>query len=180
LCVFRALQQLWFSWFDLQYSERDNAIVVITLWDSKFQTEKAIVDRHFISFRSGITFKTNVNVGLIMKFQELNNFDSVVLCGGTSGGVRQFFQGIRNKVWSQTMDFYNNKPKHYTVNQFLIKSKQHKNIYRYWWWRWLRLLLERQTVTWCQISHNFENFAKPPGGVNPLHGLSVTTSGSLS
>ncbi len=50
-----------------------------------FKMEKGIIDRRVVILKAeGITFKTNVNVGINYDVKELKKFDAVVLCGGAT------------------------------------------------------------------------------------------------
>lgn len=51
-----------------------------------FKLEKQVIDRRLdVMLKSGIVFKTNVNVGVDIKAEELlNNFDAIILCGGST------------------------------------------------------------------------------------------------
>jgi glutamate synthase (NADPH/NADH) small chain len=60
-------------------------VVVYCVTESKLQIRKGIIDRRVLVLEAeGIVFKTNVNVGVNYSVEQLNEFDSIVLCGGST------------------------------------------------------------------------------------------------
>ena len=81
-----AAQQLNRAGHTVTVFERDNAIGGLLRYGiPNFKLEKGIIDRRVAILEAeGITFKTNVHVGVNFSVDELNAFDSVVLCGGAT------------------------------------------------------------------------------------------------
>jgi glutamate synthase (NADPH/NADH) small chain len=54
------------------------------LQNSNFKLKRIIDRRVLVLEAEGIVFKTNVNVGVNYSVEQLNEFDSIVLCGGST------------------------------------------------------------------------------------------------
>jgi len=93
--------------------ERDNAIGGLLRYGiPNFKLEKAIIDRRITVLEAeGILFKTNVNVGVNYKIEELDAFDSIVLCGGATEGRSLPTKGIESKGVVQAMTFLTQQTK---------------------------------------------------------------------
>ena len=78
-----ASQQLNRAGHTVTVFERDDAIGGLLRYGiPNFKMEKEIIDRRVAILEAeGITFKTNVNVGVNYDTEELKAFDAVVLCG---------------------------------------------------------------------------------------------------
>jgi len=81
-----ASQQLNRAGHTVTVFERDDAIGGLLRYGiPNFKMEKEIIDRRVAILEAeGITFKTNVNVGVNYDTEELKAFDAVVLCGGAT------------------------------------------------------------------------------------------------
>ena len=92
--------------------ERDNAIGGLLRYGiPNFKLEKAIIDRRIAILEAeGITFKTNVNVGVNFSVNELKAFDSIVLCGGATER-RSLPPRNRKQRIVQAMDFLSQQTK---------------------------------------------------------------------
>lgn len=93
--------------------ERDDAIGGLLRYGiPNFKLEKEIIDRRVaILEEEGIEFKTNVNVGVNYDVEELNNFDSVVLCGGATQRRSLPIKGADSNGVVQAMDFLTQQTK---------------------------------------------------------------------
>ena len=93
--------------------ERDNAIGGLLRYGiPNFKLEKAIIDRRVTVLEAeGILFKTNVNVGVNYKIEELDAFDSIVLCGGATERRSLPTKGIECKGVVQAMTFLTQQTK---------------------------------------------------------------------
>ena len=77
-----------------------------------FKLEKGIIDRRVkILEAEGIQFKVNVNVGVNFSVEELNKFDSIVLCGGATESRSLTTKGIDAKGVVQAMTFLTQQTK---------------------------------------------------------------------
>ena len=77
-----------------------------------FKLQKHILDRRIDILKAeGIVFKTNINVGVNYKVSDLNNFDALVLCGGT--GIKRTLpvKGADHKDVVQAMTFLTQQTK---------------------------------------------------------------------
>ncbi|NER14978.1 glutamate synthase small subunit [Leptobacterium flavescens] len=71
-----------------------------------FKLEKSVIDRRLaILEEEGITFKTNVHVGVNYKAEKLKAFDAVVLCGGATNKRNLPIPGSETRGVVQAMDF---------------------------------------------------------------------------
>ena len=93
--------------------ERDNAIGGLLRYGiPNFKLEKEIINRRIaILEEEGIEFKTNVNVGVNYSAEELNKFDSIVLCGGATERRKLPIKGSESKDIVQAMDFLTQQTK---------------------------------------------------------------------
>ena len=108
-----AAQQLNRAGHTVTVFERDNAIGGLLRYGiPNFKLEKAIIDRRVLILEAeGITFKTNVNVGVNYSIEELNAFDSIVLCGGSTSSRSLPTKGIESKGVVQAMTFLTQQTK---------------------------------------------------------------------
>lgn len=108
-----AAQQLNRAGHTVTVFERDNAIGGLLRYGiPNFKLEKAIIDRRVAILEAeGITFKTNVNVGVNYSVEELKAFDSVVLCGGATETRSLPTKGIEIKGVVQAMTFLTQQTK---------------------------------------------------------------------
>ena len=81
-----AAQQLNRAGHTVTVFERDDEVGGLLRYGiPNFKMEKGIIDRRVkILEAEGITFKTNVNVGVNYDVKDLKAFDSIVLCGGAT------------------------------------------------------------------------------------------------
>ena len=81
-----AAQQLNRAGHTVTVFERDDKVGGLLRYGiPNFKMEKRIIDRRVAILEAeGITFKTNVNVGVNFDANQLKDFDSVVLCGGAT------------------------------------------------------------------------------------------------
>jgi glutamate synthase (NADPH) small chain len=81
-----AAQQLNRAGHTITVFERDDEVGGLLRYGiPNFKMEKGIIDRRVVILEAeGITFKTNVNVGVNYDVKELKKFDAVVLCGGAT------------------------------------------------------------------------------------------------
>jgi glutamate synthase (NADPH/NADH) small chain len=93
--------------------ERDNAIGGLLRYGiPNFKLEKAIIDRRVAILEAeGIVFKTNVNVGENFSVEQLNEFDSIVLCGGATERRSLPTKGIESNGVVQAMTFLTQQTK---------------------------------------------------------------------
>jgi len=93
--------------------ERDNAIGGILRYGiPNFKLEKAIIDRRVAILEAeGIVFKTDVNVGVNFSVEQLETFDSTVLCGGATESRSLSTKGIESKGVVQAMTFLTQQTK---------------------------------------------------------------------
>lgn len=109
--------------------ERDNAIGGLLRYGiPNFKLEKGIIDRRVkVLEAEGIVFKVNVNVGVNYSVDQLNAFDSIVLCGGASESRSFPTKGIESKGVVQAMTFLTQQTKSLygeTIpNQIVAKDK---------------------------------------------------------
>ncbi len=108
-----AAQQLNRAGHTVTVFERDNAIGGLLRYGiPNFKLEKGIIDRRVAILEAeGITFKTNVHVGVNYSIEELNKFDSIVLCGGATERRSLPTKGIESKGVVQAMDFLTQQTK---------------------------------------------------------------------
>ena len=108
-----AAQQLNRAGHTVTVFERDNAIGGLLRYGiPNFKLEKAIIDRRVLILEAeGIIFKTNVNVGVNYSIKELNTFDSIVLCGGSTTSRTLPTKGIESKGVVQAMTFLTQQTK---------------------------------------------------------------------
>ncbi len=108
-----AAQQLNRAGHSVTVFERDNAIGGLLRYGiPNFKLEKEIINRRIaILEEEGIEFKTNVNVGVNYSVEELNKFDSIVLCGGATERRRLPIKGAESKDVVQAMDFLTQQTK---------------------------------------------------------------------
>ncbi|MCF6213477.1 MAG: glutamate synthase subunit beta [Flavobacteriaceae bacterium] len=77
-----------------------------------FKLDKNIIDRRIAILKAeGISFKTNVNVGVNYKLSDLNKFDAVVLCGGATISRNIPVKGSNSKGVVQAMTFLTQQTK---------------------------------------------------------------------
>ncbi|MBL6649001.1 MAG: glutamate synthase subunit beta [Flavobacteriaceae bacterium] len=81
-----AAQQLNKAGHSIDVFERDSKIGGLLRYGiPDFKMEKHVIDRRLsILEEEGIKFHTNIEVGVDLSCNELNNYDSVVLCGGAT------------------------------------------------------------------------------------------------
>ena len=93
--------------------ERENAIGGLLRYGiPNFKLEKEIIDRRVTILEAeGIQFKVNVNVGVNFSIDELNAFDSIVLCGGATESRSLPTKGIDAKGVVQAMTFLTQQTK---------------------------------------------------------------------
>ena len=109
--------------------ERENAIGGLLRYGiPNFKLEKEIIDRRVTILEAeGIQFKVNVNVGVNFSIDELNAFDSIVLCGGATESRSLPTKGIDAKGVVQAMTFLTQQTKSLygeTIpNQISVKDK---------------------------------------------------------
>lgn len=108
-----AAQQLNQAGHTVTVFERDNAIGGLLRYGiPNFKLEKGIIDRRVkILEEEGIQFKVNVNVGVNFSVEELNSFDSIVLCGGATESRSLPTKGIDAKGVVQAMTFLTQQTK---------------------------------------------------------------------
>ena len=95
------------------YESADRAGGLLTYGIPNFKLEKGIIDRRIdILEREGITFKTNVHVGVNYSVKNLKNkFDAVVLCGGATQKRGLPINGADSAGVVQAMDFLTQQTK---------------------------------------------------------------------
>jgi glutamate synthase (NADPH/NADH) small chain len=124
-----AAQQLNRAGHTVTVFERDNAIGGLLRYGiPNFKLEKVIIDRRVLILEAeGIVFKTNVNVGVNYSIEQLNSFDSIVLCGGSTSSRSLPTKGIESKGVVQAMTFLTQQTKslygEVIPNQILAKGK---------------------------------------------------------
>jgi glutamate synthase (NADPH/NADH) small chain len=124
-----AAQQLNRAGHTVTVFERDNAIGGLLRYGiPNFKLEKGIIDRRVkVLEAEGVVFKVNVNVGVNYSVEELNAFDSIVLCGGSTESRSLPTKGIESKGVVQAMTFLTQQTKSLygeTIpNQILAKDK---------------------------------------------------------
>ena len=108
-----AAQQLNRAGHTITVFERDNAIGGLLRYGiPNFKLEKGIIDRRIAILEAeGIVFKTNVNVGVNCSIEDLNEFDSIVLCGGSTESRSLPTKGIESKGVVQAMTFLTQQTK---------------------------------------------------------------------
>lgn len=102
-----AAQQLNRAGHTVTVFERDDAVGGLLRYGiPNFKLEKGIIDRRIAILEAeGITFKTNVNVGVNYSVEKLKEFDAVVLCGGATQRRNLPTTGVETKGVVQAMDF---------------------------------------------------------------------------
>lgn len=124
-----AAQQLNRAGHTVTVFERDNAIGGLLRYGiPNFKLEKGIIDRRVkVLEAEGVVFKVNINVGVNYSVEELNAFDSIVLCGGATESRSLPTKGIESKGVVQAMTFLTQQTKSLygeTIsNQILAKDK---------------------------------------------------------
>lgn len=108
-----AAQQLNRAGHTVTVFERDNAIGGLLRYGiPNFKLEKGIIDRRVkVLEAEGVVFKVNVNVGVNYSVEELNAFDSIVLCGGATESRSLPTKGIESKGVVQAMTFLTQQTK---------------------------------------------------------------------
>ncbi|NOQ91078.1 MAG: glutamate synthase small subunit [Flavobacteriaceae bacterium] len=93
--------------------ERDDAIGGLLRYGiPNFKLEKEIIDRRVnILEAEGITFKMNTNVGVNYPVKNLETFDAVVLCGGSTERRSLPTKGVEANGVEQAMDFLTQQTK---------------------------------------------------------------------
>jgi glutamate synthase (NADPH/NADH) small chain len=93
--------------------ERDDTIGGLLRYGiPNFKMEKEIIDRRVAILEAeGIIFMTNINVGTNYDISKLNEFDSIVLCGGATVRRSLPVKGIDSKGVVQAMDFLTQQTK---------------------------------------------------------------------
>jgi glutamate synthase (NADPH/NADH) small chain len=102
-----AAQQLNRAGHTVTVFERDDKIGGLLRYGiPNFKLEKEIIDRRIAIIEAeGIEFKTNINVGVNYKVDNLKSFDAIVLCGGATEKRSLPTHGIDSKGVVQAMDF---------------------------------------------------------------------------
>jgi len=124
-----AAQQLNRAGHSVTVFERDDALGGLLRYGiPNFKLEKNIIDRRIAILKEeGIEFYTNVNVGVNYSVEKLNEFDAVVLCGGSTQPRSLPTTGIETKGVVQAMDFLTQATKvvlgKKVINQVLAKGK---------------------------------------------------------
>lgn len=111
--------------------ERDNAIGGLLRYGiPNFKLEKEIIDRRVTILEAeGIQFKVNVNVGVNFSVEELNAFDSIVLCGGATESRSLPTKGIDAKGVVKAMTFLTQQTKSLYGEEFQNQiSAKDKNV----------------------------------------------------
>ena len=108
-----AAQQLNRAGHTVTVFERDDEIGGLLRYGiPNFKLEKEIIDRRIAILKAeGITFKTNINVGINYDVKKLKAFDAVVLCGGATKRRSLPTQGINANGVVQAMDFLTQQTK---------------------------------------------------------------------
>jgi len=126
-----AAQQLNRAGHTVTVFERDNAIGGLLRYGiPNFKLEKGIIDRRVkILEAEGIQFKVNVNVGVNFSVEELNSFNSIVLCGGATESRSLPTKGIDAKGVVQAMTFLTQQTKSLYGEEIIDKiSAKDKNV----------------------------------------------------
>lgn len=102
-----AAQQLNRAGHTVTVFERDDEVGGLLRYGiPNFKLEKEIIDRRIAILKEeGIEFYTNVHVGVNYSIEKLNEFDAVVLCGGSTERRSLPTKGIETKGIEQAMDF---------------------------------------------------------------------------
>ncbi len=108
-----AAQQLNRAGHTVTVFERDDEVGGLLRYGiPNFKMEKEIIDRRVAILEAeGITFKTNVNVGVNYDSKDLKAFDAVVLCGGATERRSLPTPGIDANGVVQAMDFLTQQTK---------------------------------------------------------------------
>mgnify|MGYP001824229270 CR=1 FL=1 len=108
-----AAQQLNRAGHTITVFERDDEIGGLLRYGiPNFKMEKGIIERRLEILKAeGITFKTNINVGVNYDVNELKAFDAVVLCGGATERRSLPTPGIDADGVEQAMDFLTQQTK---------------------------------------------------------------------
>jgi len=93
--------------------ERDDTIGGLLRYGiPNFKLEKGIIDRRVAILEAeGITFKTNANIGVDIPVSDLDNCDSMVLCGGSTRRRSLPTKGVESNGVEQAMDFLTQQTK---------------------------------------------------------------------
>ncbi len=93
--------------------ERDDEIGGLLRYGiPNFKMEKEIIDRRVAILKEeGILFETNANIGLNYPIEKLDDFDSIVLCGGATKRRSLPTKGADAKGVVQAMDFLTQQTK---------------------------------------------------------------------
>ena len=102
-----AAQQLNRAGHTITVFERDDKIGGLLRYGiPNFKLEKNIIDRRVnILIKEGIIFKVNSNVGVNYDLKKLDNYDAILLCGGSTVKRTLPTTGIDAKGVVQAMDF---------------------------------------------------------------------------
>jgi glutamate synthase (NADPH/NADH) small chain len=108
-----AAQQLNLAGHWVTVFERENAIGGLLRYGiPNFKLEKEVIDRRIAILEAeGIVFKTNIEVGVNYSVTQLEEFDSIVLCGGATEKRSLPTKGIESKGVVQAMTFLTQQTK---------------------------------------------------------------------
>jgi len=108
-----AAQQLNRAGHTVTVFERDDEVGGLLRYGiPNFKMEKGIIDRRIVVLKAeGIIFKTNINVGVNYDVKDLKEFDSIVLCGGSTEKRSLPTLGIDADGVVQAMDFLTQQTK---------------------------------------------------------------------
>ena len=124
-----AAQQLNRAGHTITVFERDDKIGGLLRYGiPNFKLEKNIIDRRVnILIKEGIIFKVNSNVGVNYDLKKLDNYDAILLCGGSTVKRTLPTTGIDAKGVVQAMDFLTQQTKNIygkkIKNQILATNK---------------------------------------------------------
>jgi len=108
------------------YEKEDKIGGLLRYGIPNFKLEKKIIDRRVnILKKEGIKFITNANVGVNISISELEDFDSIVLCGGASEKRALNIPGAKSNGVIQAMDLLTNQTK--SLYDESIKTAELKN-----------------------------------------------------
>ena len=94
-----------------------------------FKLEKNIIDRRVnILKKEGIKFITNANVGVNISISELEDFDSIVLCGGASEKRPLNIPGSKSNGVIQAMDLLTKQTKFLYDKSIKTPELKNKNV----------------------------------------------------
>lgn len=102
-----AAQQLNLAGHEVTVFERDDKIGGLLRYGiPDFKLEKSVIDRRLNQMKKeGITFKTSVHVGIDVKAEDFNEFDAILLSGGSTKRRSLSSPGNDAKGVVQAMDF---------------------------------------------------------------------------